>query len=132
MTPLEHTLLDLVTRDQLAELRAAAERGLAEAGGDDARLEVLIALATLRRFLSDRSDLDAAHILTEVIARGRLRLSAVQARESARLRGAGDRWTRFADASNPRGSVVAPAPSRVPAPFPADAIEVTRRVARPR
>ena len=43
MTPLEHTLLDLVTADHLAELPLAAERALAQASDDDARLEVLVA-----------------------------------------------------------------------------------------
>jgi hypothetical protein len=126
MTPLEHTLLDLVTADQLAELPLAAARALAQASDDDARLEVLVALARLRRFLDARHHTAAAAALAHVVARGRLRLPEVQAREAARRRAQGDRWVRYAALrATPHAALRATA-RRAVAPEPADTIELVR------
>lgn len=127
MTPLEHTLLDLVTADDLAELPLAAERALAQASDDDARLEVLVALARLRRFLEARQHTAAAAALAHVVARGRLRLPEVQAREAARRRAQGDRWVRYAASARatPHAALRATA-RRAVAPEPADTIELVR------
>lgn len=127
MTPLEHTLLDLVTADHLAELPLAAQRALAQASDDDARLEVLVTLARLRRFLDARHHTAAAAALAHVVARGRLRLPEVQATEAARRRAQGDRWVRYAASARatPHAALRVTARHAV-APEPADTIELVR------